>query len=312
MAPSVVRIKRRTAGSPGAPPSLENAEQMFNEVDETLYYGKGTGGAGGTATAIIPIGGPGAFVARSGDQTIDGLKTFSASPTVPAPTAAGHAINKGAAEALVSAAAYSHPTGDGNLHVPATGTANSGKFLKAGATAGSVAWAQPTKADVGLSSVDDTADANKPLSGPAKSYIDGIVAAQDGLKLKGVINASANPNYPAGDAGDLYRISVAGKIGGAAGPNVEIADMVLCTVDGSAAGTHTSVGANWTVMQANLDGTYFAGGNDVAIADGGTGASTAALARVNLGLSTMATQNAASVAITGGTIDGVTIDCGTV
>ncbi len=33
---------------------------------------------------------------------------------------------------------YSHPTGDGNLHVPATGTTNNGKFLKAGSTAGSI------------------------------------------------------------------------------------------------------------------------------------------------------------------------------
>lgn len=35
---------------------------------------------------------------------------------------------------------YVHPTGDGNLHVPATGTTNSGKVLTAGATAGSLSW----------------------------------------------------------------------------------------------------------------------------------------------------------------------------
>jgi hypothetical protein len=35
---------------------------------------------------------------------------------------------------------YSHPTGDGNLHVPATGTTNNLKVLKAGATAGSLSW----------------------------------------------------------------------------------------------------------------------------------------------------------------------------
>jgi hypothetical protein len=35
---------------------------------------------------------------------------------------------------------YTHPTGDGNLHVPATGTTNSGKVLTAGATAGSLSW----------------------------------------------------------------------------------------------------------------------------------------------------------------------------
>ena len=35
---------------------------------------------------------------------------------------------------------YTHPTGDGNLHVPATGTTNNNKVLKAGSTAGSLSW----------------------------------------------------------------------------------------------------------------------------------------------------------------------------
>jgi WD40 repeat protein len=40
-------------------------------------------------------------------------------------------------------AAYTHPTGDGNLHVPATSTTNSGKVLTAGATAGALSWETP-------------------------------------------------------------------------------------------------------------------------------------------------------------------------
>lgn len=35
---------------------------------------------------------------------------------------------------------YTHPSGDGNLHVPATSTTNNGKVLTAGATAGSLSW----------------------------------------------------------------------------------------------------------------------------------------------------------------------------
>ena len=54
-----LRIKRRVGGAPGAPPALANAELAYNEVDHTLYYGEGTGGAGGTASVIRPIGGDG-------------------------------------------------------------------------------------------------------------------------------------------------------------------------------------------------------------------------------------------------------------
>jgi hypothetical protein len=43
------------------------------------------------------------------------------------------------------------------------------------------------------------------------------------------------------------------------------------------------------------------------LANGGTGATTAPTARTNLGLGTIATQNANSVAVTGGSIDGTTI-----
>jgi len=74
---NTIRIKRRASGASGAPSSLENAELAYNEVDDTLYYGKGTGGVGGSATTIEAIGGKGAYVGLAGTQTITGNKTFS-------------------------------------------------------------------------------------------------------------------------------------------------------------------------------------------------------------------------------------------
>jgi hypothetical protein len=74
---NTIRIKRRASGDSGAPSSLQNAELAYNEVNDVLYYGKGTGGAGGTATTVEAIAGLGAFVGLSGTQTITGNKTFS-------------------------------------------------------------------------------------------------------------------------------------------------------------------------------------------------------------------------------------------
>lgn len=80
------------------------------------------------------------------------------------------------------------------------------------------------------------------------------LASNDAMLYKGAIDASSNPNYPAADAGDTYRISVAGKIGGASGPNVEVGDLIISHVDGSVSGNHATVGANWDIIQTNIDG----------------------------------------------------------
>jgi len=74
---NTLRIKRRTSGPSGAPTTLENAELAYNEVSDILYYGKGTGGTGGSATTSEVIGGIGAFLSLSGTQTVTGDKTFS-------------------------------------------------------------------------------------------------------------------------------------------------------------------------------------------------------------------------------------------
>lgn len=86
------------------------------------------------------------------------------------------------------------------------------------------------------------------------SEIASRLALADALQYKGAIDASTNPNYPAGNSGDVYRISVAGKIGGASGPNVEAGDMIILHVDSSSAGDHATVGSNWDIIQNNIDG----------------------------------------------------------
>jgi phage-related tail fiber protein len=86
--PNTLRIKRRATGATGAPASLQNAELAFNEVDNTLYYGKGTGGAGGSATTVDAIGGSGSFATLTTAQTISGAKTFTGANDLGASTTA--------------------------------------------------------------------------------------------------------------------------------------------------------------------------------------------------------------------------------
>ena len=82
---------------------------------------------------------------------------------------------------------YVHPTSDGSLHVPPTSTNSNGKVLKAGSSAGSAAWAFLTKGDVGLSNVNNTSDADKPVSTAVQTALDSKQESlASGLNIKKV------------------------------------------------------------------------------------------------------------------------------
>ena len=73
---NTIRLKRSTGSS--APGSLANAEPAVSESNEILYYGKGSGGAGGSASQIIKIGGKGAFWDK---DTVRAANSLLAGPT---------------------------------------------------------------------------------------------------------------------------------------------------------------------------------------------------------------------------------------
>jgi len=402
---NTLRIKRRSssgaAGVDGL--TLENAELAFNEADDTLYYGKGTGGAGGTATSIIAIAGYGAYTTIGTEQTITGNKTFSGTIAVPTPSANTHATTKLYVDNLIanvnsniSNVATSF-TVAGDSGVSQTITSGIDTLTISGGTGlSSVASATDTitlnldntTVTAGTygnanTAVTLTVDAQGRLTAASGSAI-AIFASQ-------ITDLSSNAvTSLTGTANEVSVSASAGAITLSLPSNVTIADSLTVTGDLTVNGNTTTLNTstlvvedknivlanvvtptdttadgagitilgatnktlNWvnatnawtssehlnllagkelkiggtsilnnttlgsTVVNSSLTsvGTIVTGvwnGTTIAIANGGTGATDAPNARINLGLGTISVQNANNINITGGTIDGITFDGGT-
>mgnify|MGYP002623813533 CR=1 FL=1 len=97
---------------------------------------------------------------------------------------------------ITIASSYSHPTGDGNLHVPATGTSNNGKVLKAGSTAGSLSWGNIAWSEItskpttlGGYGITDAAYSSHTHS-VATTSTAGFMSASDKVKLNGIASGA--------------------------------------------------------------------------------------------------------------------------
>lgn len=130
-----------------------------------------------------------------------------------------------------------------------------------------------------------------------------VAALGVGMRLKGPLDASASPNYPAGTAGDVYFISVAGKVGGASGKAVDVSDMLICQTT-AAAGAEAAVGTSWFAVEHNLVGALVASNNlsdltnaATAWANLGGDAKARAAASATVPTVTLAVQNAAPSAL---------------
>jgi hypothetical protein len=213
--PNTVRIKRRASGSPGAPSSLANAELAFNEVDNTLYYGKGTGGAGGTATTVEAIGGNGAFVSLSGTQTITGAKTFSG--TV----------------ALGSSATATTPTaGDNTTKLATTAFVTNAVSSAGGGTVTSVALSLPSFITVSGSPVTSS------------GTLTGTLASQTANQVFAAPNGSnGTPTFRSLVAADIPALSYLSSSGGTVSGNLTV------TGDLTINGTTTNINSTNLVVE---------------------------------------------------------------
>nr|BAR21560.1 phage-related tail fiber protein [uncultured Mediterranean phage uvMED] len=386
---NTLRIKRSTGSS--APTSLANAELAFSEGTETLFVGKGTGGAGGSATSIIKIGGIGGFfdkdTVRSANAVLSGPTTGSdAAPTFRALVAADI---PSIAHTKISDFDTGVRTNTLNQMAAPTGAVslNSQKITgladpTADADAANKGYVDGVAQGLDVKdSVVATTTANGTLSTAFANgqSIDGVtLQTGDRILIKNQSTASQNGIYNVQASGAPSRATDMGTGSNAAGAFVFVEQGTVnaengftCTSDTGSAVVGTN---NLTFAQFSGAGQIIAGdgldksGNTLsadlkangglviestelalkldassitgtlAIGDGGTGATTAtaaltalglsnyaktliddadaAAARTTLGLGSIATQAANSVAITGGsvtnltTFDGITVDGG--
>ena len=386
---NTLRIKRSTGSS--APTSLANAELAFSEGNETLFIGKGTGGAGGSATSVIKIGGIGGFfdkdTVRSANAVLSGPTTGSdAAPTFRALVAAD--IPSIAHTKISDFDAGVRTNTLDQMAAPTSAVSlNSQKITgladpTADADAANKGYVDGVAQGLDVKdSVVATTTANGTLSSAFANgqSIDGVtLQTGDRILIKNQTTASQNGIYNVQASGAPSRATDMATGANAAGAFVFVEQGTVnaengftCTSDtGSAVvGTNNLTFAQFsgagqiiagdgleksgntlsTDLKANgglviestelalkLDASSITG--TLAIGDGGTGATTAsaaltalglsnyaktliddadaAAARTTLGLGSIATQAANSVAITGGSItnlttfDGITIDGG--
>ena len=290
---NTIQLKRRVSGVAGAPAALKSGEIAHNEVDDTLYVGKGDDGAG-NATSVIPLAGKGAFVDLGSTQTIAGTKTFS---TVPKSSqdASGSTdlVRKSQVDAgLATKAATSHS--HAIAEVTGLQTALDGKS----ATGHGHAIADVT----GLQTALDGKAASS--HSHAIANVTGLQTALDAKASLASPSLTGTPLAPTALAGtNTTQIATTAFVAAAIAALIDAAPGALDTLNELAAALGDDPSFATTVtngLATKLTSTQN-------LAD----LANVATARSNLGLGTMATQASSNVSITGGSINGIAFDGGT-
>jgi len=211
---ALIKLRRDTAANwTSANPTLAAGEPGFETDTKKIKYGDGT-----TAwTSLAYAAGSTGVVPTS--RLINTTAPLTGGGDLTADRTLGISAASGSAAGSMSSADFTKLSG-----------------IASGATANVV------DNDTTLAADSTTA---VPSQHAVKTYV--ATAITGTLKFKGSTDCSANPNYPAASKGDVYVVSVAGKIGGASGASVAVGDEYFATAD-NAGGTQAVVGASWDTL----------------------------------------------------------------
>ena len=324
---NTIQLKRRVSGVAGAPTALKSGELAHNEVDNTLYVGKGDDGSG-NATSIVPVAGSGGFLALVGTQTIAGAKTFSIVPKASQDASGGtDLVRKSQVDSLLSAKApLASPTFTGSPTAPTAVAGTDSTQIAttafvneaiAGFGAGDMAKSTYDTDNDGKVDAAEVADAvpwsgvtGKPTSFTPSSHshsIAQVTGLQTALDAKAPLASPAltgSPTAPTATAGtNTTQIATTAFVAAAIGALIDAAPGAMDTLNELAAALGDDPNFATTVTSA-LAGKLSAASNLSDLPNKAT-------SRSNLGLGSMATQASGNVAITGGSINGITLDGGT-
>lgn len=98
---------------------------------------------------------------------------------------------------------YIHPTGDGNMHIPATGTTSKGKFLSAGSMPGEVDWRHLEKEDITNALGYTPANKSDVTTSVVDSTKSGLMSPEMFKKLNGIEEGANNYTHPNTHSADM-------------------------------------------------------------------------------------------------------------
>jgi len=322
-----LRIKRRVSGNAGAPAALLTGELAWNQVDETVYGGNGDDGAG-NATSVVPVAGKGAFIDKSSAQTISGIKTFSTVPKSSQDASAStDLVRKSQFDAgmdtkapIASPAFTGTPTaptaidGANTTQVATTAFVQSAIALFGAGDMTKAAYDADNDGKVDAAEVADAAPwtgiTGKPTTFAPSAHahpiseVTGLQAALDASAPLASPALTGTPTAPTAIPGtNTTQLATTAFVAAAVAALINGAPGALDTLNELASALGSDANFSTTITNALA--------SKLAIASNLADLANVATARTNLGLGSMALQASNNVSITGGSVDGITLDGGT-